>query len=132
MKDLFVPYEVALRMKALGFNEPCFGFWSKIHGLFITTTSGKLNEEAGECLAPTFSQCFRWFREKYNLHSFIDSKWKNLGWEFELVDLNKMEVVSLIGKKYGYNTYDEAEIACLDKLIEIIELKKLEENGKSI
>ena len=28
MKQKFVPYDIALNLKALGFNEPCFGFFT--------------------------------------------------------------------------------------------------------
>jgi hypothetical protein len=122
MEDLqkeFVPYDMALRLKALGFDEPCFGFWTKIHGLFIMNTQGKLNEEAGECLAPTFSQAFRWFREKY-------------GWVAEIhgsLQINRFYANLLLQAKGEVNnikmcdTYEEAELACLKKLIEIVESK---------
>jgi hypothetical protein len=137
MEKEFVPYPLALRLKALGFDGPCFGFYKlgdidiyydtilqgKNHKFRNNTQLNFYGDLKEKVSAPTFSQAFRWFREKHNLHSFIDCKWKNLGWEFELVDLNKMEVVSLIGKKYGYNTPEEAELACLEKLIEIVESK---------
>jgi hypothetical protein len=114
MKD-FVPYQQALDLKELGFDEPCL----------IKDT-----EQGEDCVVyyvhsngrPTFSQAFGWFREKFELHSFIDCKWKNLGWEYELVDLNKMEKISPIGN-YGYKTPEEAELACLIKLIEIVKTK---------
>ena len=28
MKEQFIPYEQALELKELGFNEPCFAIWS--------------------------------------------------------------------------------------------------------
>lgn len=130
MEKEFVPYELALRMKELGFDEPCFGFWSKIHGLFIATTSGKLNEDAGECLAPTFSQCFRWFREKYNLFGKVYIV--NFGadeYSFDVYDLyeEKYKYENFIGASASYTgtfeTYEEAELACLEKLISIVEFK---------
>jgi len=70
MSKEFVPYEEALAMKGLGFKEDCLGFWSKVHGLYITKTTGesKLFEGAGECKAPIYQQVFRWFREKHDLH----------------------------------------------------------------
>jgi hypothetical protein len=62
--------------------------------------------------APTFSQVFRWFREKYNIHIRIEKYdetkwWANWGsWTSEV-----------------YDSYEEAELACLEKLIEIVEQK---------
>jgi hypothetical protein len=133
MKD-FIPYEQALELKELGFDEECFGFYTHKGELRrYTNFDGELNDfqtlknssiTMGDnwCAAPTYSQAFRWFREKFEIHSFIDCKWKNLGWEYELVDLNKMEKISCIGN-YGYKTPEEAELACLRKLIEIVKTK---------
>jgi len=114
MKKEFVPYDIALRLKQLGFDEPCFGFHSPIHDLMICNTKS-VNNIAGECLAPTYSQAFRWFREKYNIHIRIEKYdetkwWANWGsWTSEV-----------------YDSYEEAERACLEKLIEIVEQKQKE------
>ena len=120
MKNEFVPYEQSLELKELGFDEPCIGNY--YHTKELKIYGGDLlkikNSDMGTVTAPLFRQVFKWFREKFELHSFIDCKWKNLGWEYELVDLNKMEKISCIGN-YGYKTPEEAELACLNKLIEI-------------
>ena len=109
----FVPDEEALALKELGFSEPCYKY------IYIGDTGNnidlKLEVEPSEaenfnseslCVSrPTFSQAFRWFREKYNLHYFIDVSdgvWFFDRWSFD-----------------GYKTYEEAELACLRKLIEI-------------
>jgi hypothetical protein len=120
MKNEFVPYEQSLELKELGFDEPCIGNY--YHTKELKIYGGDLlkikNSDMGTVTAPLFRQVFKWFREKFELHSFIDCKWKNLGWEYELVDLNKMEKISCIGN-YGYKTPEEAELECLIKLIEI-------------
>jgi len=86
MEKEFVPYELALKMKQLGFDKPCFAYYnkSKKRRFDRYTTS----HWPSTCLAPTFSQAFRWFREKYNILS----------------------------------RYEEAELACLEKLIEIVKI----------
>ena len=123
MKD-FVPYQQSLSLKELGFDEPCFGYYPNCNVLIMSKDKKgcKNTEFVTYKSAPTYSQAFKWFREKFELHSFIDCKWKNLGWEYELVDLNKMEKISPIGN-YGYKTPEEAELACLIKLIEIVKTK---------
>ena len=118
MEKEFVPYELALRLNELGFDKKCIMHWWK--GKLSYYQMGDFSPT--HTSAPTFSQAFRWFREKYELHSFIDCKWKNLGWEFELVDLSKMETISSIDR-YNYKTPEEAELSCLEKLIEIVEQK---------
>jgi hypothetical protein len=136
MENEFIPYTEALGLKELGFDEPCFGFHSKIHGLMMVKTSGSssLYKDAGECLAPTFSQAFRWFREKYGLYSWIqlhngyinDSFYPELPITFSIMDRktgNKYYERD-IPHNYLYKTNEEAEFECLQKLIEIVESKK--------
>jgi hypothetical protein len=76
MKD-FIPPEESLELKHLGFDEECFGFYDT-EGLQITyhasnrTNKNSLFTEHGttnnpKISAPTFSQSFRFFREKYDL-----------------------------------------------------------------
>ena len=117
MSKEFVPYEEALAMKGLGFKEDCLGFWSKVHGLYITKTTGesKLFEGAGECKSPLYQQAFRWFREEHDLHIGICHQvngkfdcWTNKG--------NLLEN----GKYCDIDSYEEAELACLRKLIETV------------
>ncbi len=120
MEKDFIPYEQALALKELGFDELCFGFYN-IRGFFVPdykVTKLQIDNLKLEecCLAPTFSQAFRWFREKYNLHYKIEPTIKNkyvsyvskIGWEF--VDM--------------VNTYEKAEPECLKKLIEIVKEQK--------
>jgi hypothetical protein len=139
----FVPYNFALRMKALGFDEPCFGFHSPIHDLMICNTKS-VNKVAGECLAPTFSQAFRWFREKYDLNPLVafdkyiceidDEELENPYFTY-YYSINELWAE---GKDYDKFTrgfinvasnrdmlsHEEAELACLEKLIEIVEQKE--------
>jgi hypothetical protein len=62
---------------------------------------------------PTFSQAFRWFREIHALDGFFDRIgttyiYKIRSWKNESTN--------------SFSTYEEAELACLEKLIEIVEL----------
>jgi hypothetical protein len=120
MEKEFIPYEQALALKKLGFDEPCFGFHSKIHGLMMVKTSGSssLYKDAGECLAPTYSQAFRWFREKYDLHNGIYPYYDE--YEYQIKDFRLSTNTPING---GLMSYPEAELACLKKLIEIVKTK---------
>ena len=69
MKD-FTLYPEALELEKLGFDEPCFG--SYIDGKLTTLLDSVLwGDVKGDVPAPTYSQAFRWFREKYDLHSCL-------------------------------------------------------------
>lgn len=60
MEKEFCTYNQALRLKALGFDEPCFGLWNINNGKHqvdvIGTCKYSKNFKYREVLAPTFSQ----------------------------------------------------------------------------
>ena len=109
----FIPYEQALALKELGFDEPCFGWWFVDEEMLIIEKSKKSTSE-NIIQAPTFSQAFRWFREKYKIRFIIQSSMSDLGEYFKVIFPN--------GEQRGvsYNTYEEAELACIKQLIEIV------------
>ena len=115
----FIPYEEALALKELGFNEPCFGYWKSKNWIIQekTRTDGYTHADQ-ECSAPTFSQAFRWFRNKHNLNPLIAfceyAIESENAWKYTLD--NPTKILMWDGK---FNTYEEAELACLKKLIEI-------------
>ena len=112
MAEEFVPYERALKLKELGFDEPCLLSWNLYtHEVNFNGQPSKFTSEDVIQL-PTFSQAFRWFREKYSLCIVIkpiDDKKLELGY-----NLTKNGLI--MG---AYTTYEKAEQACLDKLIEL-------------
>jgi len=114
----FLPYEQALELKELGFDKECFATYEfgKIHiNEFKNDCSYELCLKTEVFPAPTFSQAFRWFREKYDL--FISIFHYENG--YSINDLRRFE------------TYEEAELACLNKLIEIVK-KQIIMNLKDI
>jgi len=124
MNKEFVPYELALELKQLGFDEPCFAFYDESlyfpnnENQYGTFCNQKL--DASSCSAPTYSQAFRWFREKHNLRCQINY----IG---GLINKTTWWDISVIGHyntdpkewEMKYQPYEEAEHACLKKLIEI-------------
>ena len=111
----FIPYEQALALKELGFDEPCFGFYTEEYkNLIKNFCKYPINLPTKPFLAPTFSQAFRWFREKYKIRFIIQSSMSDLGEFFKVIFPN--------GEQRGvsYNTYEEAELACIKQLIEIV------------
>jgi hypothetical protein len=82
--------------------------------------------------APTFSQAFRWFREKYNLFHEInvdkttEPKFAYTIIEYELAQFFEGFKEDVLAE-YLYYKYEEAELACLEKLIEIVEPKQQEQ-----
>ena len=112
MKNEFAPYDLALAMKELGFDEFTVAAYVDneldIGGLWKDSVTSKVIHKA-----PTYSQAFRWFREKYSLYHIIALSGD--------VFLCTIDISSWTDKT---KTYDEAELACLKKLIEIVKNKE--------
>jgi hypothetical protein len=128
MEKEFVPYNLSLRMKQLGFDEPCVAHWFNNVGIGIEFRLEPLNEAIAKTnisvyyeLAPLYQQAFRWFREKYSMYHQIH---KGYGWEGIVRESNNNE--SILWHDGTYNSPEEAELACLEKLIEIVEEKQKE------
>ena len=117
----FIPYLEALALKELGFNEPCFRYW-KAEGWIIkeeTRTDGYTHADQ-VCAAPTYSQSIRWFREKYNIDAWVQPfvTQNYLPDESYCYFIFKDGV--FVCDKVDLLEPEEAELACLRKLIEIV------------
>lgn len=113
MEKEFIPYEQALALKELGFVEKCLSY-----PMSNTDASGRTWTSV--IVAPTFSQAFRFFREKYNLSGLIEIGTQ----EFSYQVFNNKGNRQLGNESMSYNgTYEEAELECLKKLIEIVKNK---------
>ena len=128
MNNEFIPYEQALELKELGFNEECLASYicHKEVRFDIQEQSGirwhsvKNSEfEGGEhCAIPLYQQAFRWFREEHG-HNGVVEGCKKHGFEWCIFP----DMEHYIKPPNNFNTYEEAELACLKKLIEVIKTK---------
>jgi len=135
MEKEFVPYEIALELKELGFDEECMGLYEEVDNnikLLYTdpvVTLYLLNKAEHEgrtyhCKAPLWQQAFDWFRSK-GLYSSLDKlgdgfcvyAYKDLDGRdetlFDLLDEEKR-------KLHVFNTYEKARIKCIENLIKLI------------
>ena len=134
MEKEFIPYEQALALKELGFDEPCFGFWNyndskmyywndeeiqneRTNTWFLDTEKKFPKISKNGCTAPTFSQAFRFFREKYKMTSSVRVYFAEEFFYEIYVSFNH-EITSGM-----YNSYEETELACLKQLIKIAKEK---------
>ena len=129
MDTEFIPYEQALALKELGFDQPCIACYTpiewlkdkpyRLHGHYVNQFkeffNSKLKEE--NVATPLYQQAFRWFREKHNLIGLVDGGYDNSKNIFTYVIWNDFR--DDIFDDY-YSIYEEAELACLIKLIELI------------
>ena len=128
MNKEFIPYEQALELKELGFNEPCMFPYHRNNTDYIDSTHIELaNYNATEKLvsAVLYQQAFRFFREKYYLDAEIYLQ-ENLGHKFYhylILQLSSGNIKWLSKNTTKFQIYEEAEIACLKQLIELIKNK---------
>jgi hypothetical protein len=94
MEKDFIPYQEALELKQLGFDEECFRFKNNISNIYEEKGWFNWNQSELFVSIPLYQQAFRFFREKYGL--------------------------SIVIKLKANSTYEEAELACVKKLIEIV------------
>jgi hypothetical protein len=138
MNKEFIPYEQALELKELGFDEPCFGKIYADGGSEQLSYPYKNSDQIGKitsCSAPLYQQVFRWFREKYQLSSWIYTSYDEKFYYSILKDKRFMisefyTVTKIKIPNKIYNTYEESELACLNKLIRIV--KKYYDNGGTL
>ena len=157
MEKEFIPYELALELDKLGFNEPCMLAYHP--DLYLEQEEGtitpefyedgitneelkyitiELNEEQrittegfiDSYTGPTWNQAFRWFREKYNLKGFIGFRPNVKQFDCHVYDMSlsgteyvKQRTLEEFNKDPKVGTYEEAELECLKKLIEIVKNK---------
>lgn len=125
MESSFIPYELAVKLKELGFNENCLGYygcWGEPTKKYKKEYDVRLEFKSGNysffyeefCLAPLWQQAFDWFRNEYNLYADIYRTDKVFSANIEdmLMCNSLCEVVKEVG-------YEEARLACLEKLIEL-------------
>jgi hypothetical protein len=134
MNKEFITYEQALALKELGFDEPCFKGYTEEYKTLISFTNAYTNTSVKNTLptkpftVPLYQQAFRWFREKQyyseinvgctQIDGGIGFSWRI--WKPWLIEEWSPERP---GEEWSYETYEGAEQACLDKLIEICKTK---------
>lgn len=116
MEKEFVPYQEALELKKLGFDEPCFGFYGggfksdeRVFELTNDDDATRFRESRG-LKAPLRQQAFEWLYTKTGQ------------WIVPIPNDDRKKGWYGVGKLV--KTYKEAELECLKKLIEIVKSKQ--------
>ena len=127
MNKEFIPYEQSVALKELGFDEPCMGYYielkNPIEGLL------KIGLDNEYLQAPLYQQVFRWFREKYEFYHTIDTYFnedntlnEHCWYVYQNSDDRMKHQLKMLNSSEIHQvelTYEEAENACIDKLISI-------------
>jgi hypothetical protein len=115
LKD-FVSYDESYQLKKFGYNKPCLKYaaisLAEMHNGDYYFVEKKLG-------LPLYSEAFRWFREEYNLPSAIMYR-KNIDDGTITYD---WLILGQDVKYRHFDTYEDAELACLRRLLEIAKIK---------
>lgn len=111
MEEELVPYELALKLRELGFNKECFGWWG---------SGGILNQNydlSNTFKAPLWQQAFKWFQDKgYFCQIYPDNQqFVNDAKEwFYVISKGTRQV-----NEKRFTTFEDAMYGCLNELIKI-------------
>ena len=139
LEEQFIPLKESFDMKELGFEDDCLA----IHSINLMTENEdwelkiggvwKNQELVGSIKAPMYSQCFDFFRKKYNLYSEINLDSYKKPYSLKVTIKHLDDTNTFVDKEYypysngigdiDNKKYEEAEQACIDKLIEVCKNK---------
>lgn len=134
MKEQFVTYEIALKLKELGFNDECLACYTPHlrNGIFELISKGSSNEKSAfnerfvkanavnGCSAPLWQQVIDWVREKQNIYinvepiTFDDEP----TYVFEIINLKNGMLLNDINS--SFEDPNEAHEQAILKAIDII------------
>lgn len=124
MKEIFVPYEVRLKLDEIGFDTPCIAYY----GAEINTTYpfnfqykpvliSAITPSESAIPAPTWEQVFKWFREKGIICSINPRLYANLFFYEIFVKENGEAKRTYIGNENM--SYEECREKLILKMIKI-------------
>lgn len=118
MKKQFVTHEIALKLKELCFDEPCFRVYDDQGYLQLEYQMNQLKLEFVK--APLWQQVIDWFRDKYGIIIYVSShtKYKHL---YQLMGENSRELTEI---SEWISSYESARELAILKAIELINEKK--------
>ena len=115
MQKEFIPYEQALALKELGFDEPCL--------MYYDYSCTLVESGVYECKAPLKQQAFIWFSDKHKLWAY-NIPYNTGKYCIEIWRLVEGDnYVKTKEDRVIMDNWEEAELACLNKLIELIKTK---------
>lgn len=128
MKHLFLPYNLALKLKEKGFNEPCISFYHENNKLNLFNLTNDYSDKfsvirntSGIVTAPIFQQVVDWFIDKHFI--YINTKLDSYREPYKLVpQIQKMELTRTyveFEKYYGhFDNTTKGNYEALKKAIE--------------
>jgi hypothetical protein len=130
MDKEFIPYDLALALKELGFDEPCLAFKDFDHSLEIGDITKNSSWSSEIISIPLYQQAFDWFLKKYNMFAETTLWGDGIGYMSTIKEIrqeNFREVYNLgsATPNRGLPNWDKnlENLACLNRMLEIVKSK---------
>lgn len=126
MEEQFVPYEQALELKELGFDEKCLCYYvvenKRFTEVYMVNHTSKITEPNSDgslfaVKAPLWQQAFDWFRTKHGLVGNVEYLLNR--WFCYIINDGKDEKTSR-GLFTEFKTYEEAQLELLKRLVKTV------------
>ncbi len=124
MEKLFVPYDLAVALKELGFDDECLKHWVHYGDYNYSLVTPKPNSNYDYISAPLWQQAFDWFA------SYNNFEWPIESWIQPFLSNQPRQFEALYWKRGGttsigiYQTREDANYYRLKMLIEVGKLEQ--------
>lgn len=121
MCEDYVSYELAVKLKSCGFDEPCAAFYEHIDGKMYFSVDGNEDWNSGvDYSAPLLYQAQKWLREVKRME--VNASWSNneCYWFFYTNLMDGPDIINLDISDSVYSTYEQALSAGLPAALELI------------
>ena len=142
LKNRIVPYDIALQLKAIGFDEPCFRYYCEDNAIrtgIKDWMSNNLFDEVcnssvglGNVAAPLYQDVFEWFNEKFGLDvnysvAIPTSYMPNIHFSKEIgLSYRSFKMMRFFYLRV-FDSKQEANNECIKALIDAIKVKQTSE-----
>lgn len=125
MKEQFVPYEIALKLKEKGFNENCM---YPFVNMMIDTSyvnfidwNEKYKKHNGLCAAPLWQQCLGWLEREHWVDFWAVPILTPNPKQYECFIMYRGKEISceILGVRF-FNSYNEARQTAVEKILKYI------------
>lgn len=121
MNEDFVSYELAVKLKACGFDEPCDSYYNLNCEHIKTSEPTKCNWNGLGSLdwisAPLLYHAQKWLREKWNIYAYCEPNCLKK-WFARVVDLAKNEDLLFDGEMF--DSFEKATEYAISVALELI------------
>lgn len=125
MNEDYVSYELAVKLKACGFDEPCNYYWYKV---YTDSDKMELRQASADdynndgwsvphCSAPHIFHAQKWLREKWNIYAYCEPNCLKK-WFARAIDLTKNEDLLFDGEMF--DNFEKATEYAISAALELI------------